>query len=138
MNSVRVKKNELEMKVWENKQRHDKLLKETTRRYWAACKAELEKAMERVEKMDKSWSVGLLSLPKPEDHSMDYEDAMAMLKMSCDETIELSAEDFSKLVLNQWEWRRGFLHVCSSYGMNGPTGPTGSSGDEGVSGQIDF
>ncbi len=56
-----------------------------------------------------------LHMPLPEDHSSDYEEAIGLLKMSEDQTIRLSNEDFRAYVLDEWGWRSQFIGSNSMY-----------------------
>lgn len=41
----------------------------------------------------------------PEDHTEDYDRVIAMLKMSVDENVQLTSEEFSQYVQDNWQWK---------------------------------
>jgi hypothetical protein len=47
-------------------------------------------------------------LPEPQDYTQDYDAALAMLKWSVDDQVELDQRSFEQLVLNRWAWARAF------------------------------
>lgn len=55
------------------------------------------------------------SLPQPEDHTSDYDGAIAMLQWSTDPQYELDESTFANLVLNQWHWSGSWAATNSSY-----------------------
>jgi len=56
-----------------------------------------------------------LNLVFPQNHSQDYRRALEMMRASVFDEVKLSAEDFSRYVLNDWEWRANFLAATNQY-----------------------
>jgi hypothetical protein len=56
-----------------------------------------------------------LEILEPVCHLGDYDRAIAMLEMTTEEQIEISARDFDRYVLDNWEWRADFDMRNSSY-----------------------
>lgn len=56
-----------------------------------------------------------LYLSEPEDHTKDYDTVIRMITMSQDETIELDDTAFTQFVMDDWQWKRQFLHANSVY-----------------------
>jgi hypothetical protein len=54
-------------------------------------------------------------MPQPEDHTGDYDGAIAMLQWSTDDRYELDESTFANLVLNQWHWSGSWAATNSSY-----------------------
>ena len=50
-----------------------------------------------------------LGLVFPEDHSRDYERALAMMESSIYEEVVLTANEYDAYVLNNWEWKNNFI-----------------------------
>lgn len=63
-----------------------------------------------------------LDLNYPEDHTKDYERAIRMMQASIYDNVKLSAEDFSRYVLNDWEWRESFVTSNAGYVSRSQTG----------------
>jgi len=54
-------------------------------------------------------------LPKPSEHTNEYEQVLKMLDFSVDDTIELSHDDFANYVLDDWNWKQTFSTTNLSY-----------------------
>lgn len=63
-----------------------------------------------------------LDLQYPEDHTKDYERAIRMMQASIYDNVKLSAEDFSRYVLNDWDWRDSFIANNAFYVNRAQTG----------------
>ncbi len=53
--------------------------------------------------------------PLPESHVGEYNRAIKMVEMSVDDVIELDQHQFDQLVLDNWNWKRGFEIAKSAY-----------------------
>lgn len=51
----------------------------------------------------------------PEDHTRDYDDAIALLEWSQDVTIELTQAQFRQYVQDDWGWKEGWLVSNTAY-----------------------
>lgn len=54
-------------------------------------------------------------LPKPENHTDDYDTAIQMLEWHQGDSIELGVDDFQHYVLDQWRWKQAFAASMSNY-----------------------
>ena len=54
-------------------------------------------------------------LPRPEEHTEDYDSAISMLEWHEGDTIELEQHQFNELVLGQWGWHKSFTSNTTSY-----------------------
>jgi len=91
----------------ENRGRHGKIVKEARESY--VCKAE-EALKERLAQIAKGKIVGLeFRLTPPQDFTEAYDTAIQMLEWTEDKTITLSAGEFRKLVMDEWDWLSDFL-----------------------------
>ena len=63
-----------------------------------------------------------INLAEPVDHTADYDRVMAMLEMSVDDTVILSAQEFNQFVLDDWEWSRlaSYTNQCYAAGTRVP------------------
>lgn len=50
----------------------------------------------------------------PSDHSKEYTDAIEMLEMSVDDTIQLDEQSFKAFIKNQWLWSDSFNEFLTS------------------------
>lgn len=57
----------------------------------------------------------IINLPEPTDQTADYDRVIRMLSMSVDKVIELSEQEFSCYVQDNWQWKRQFISASSNY-----------------------
>ncbi len=75
--------------------------------------AELRKRAEGIEAGN---DVDLhFKMPEPQDHTNDYDTAIAMVQWSVEGTVEITYYDFQKYVLDQWDWTRRFSETVNHY-----------------------
>lgn len=53
--------------------------------------------------------------PPPEDHTHDYDDAIAMMQWSTDDTIELTQGQFRQYVQDDWGWKDSWVASNTAY-----------------------
>ena len=51
----------------------------------------------------------------PQSYEDSYQRAIRMLELSVDDTIEVEEDVFNQLVLDEWNWKRGFTATTMSY-----------------------
>lgn len=116
MDLVTVRKTDLIEVVKQNREKHNLIFAESVNGYWEKAQTELDKQIEKARIKDTS---GLhLSLPYPTSHEKEYIRALKQLEMSVDENIELSQNEFSQLVMNDWSWKTSFINTYSTYGTS--------------------
>jgi hypothetical protein len=54
-------------------------------------------------------------LPRPEDHTADYEREIRMLELSREPEIRLRAQLFDQIVMDRWGWSAAFSATNSAY-----------------------
>jgi hypothetical protein len=59
--------------------------------------------------------IGAVWLPVPEEHTEDYDRAIAMLEWEIEDDIRLNEHDFATFVLNQWGWAKSYATSTQSY-----------------------
>jgi hypothetical protein len=147
MEKIRVKKEELLQKLTVNFGKWKKVHRRAMNAYWRTVSSTLRKSRIKAVRKDPTWMSGIVLTP-PEDHSDDFETAIRMLRMSCEDEVEVSEEDFNSYVLNRWHWRQGYIARASVYcsssssssrssssgstGVTGPCGPEGAKGEQGL------
>lgn len=113
MNNVKVSKADLLKVVIANRAAHAELYTEAIAGYRKKAVQALEKEL-KAARAGKKFSL-VLRLTEPQSHVADYDRALAMLKMSVDDVIELTAENFQELVRDEWHWRGQFISSNSHY-----------------------
>jgi hypothetical protein len=56
-----------------------------------------------------------ITMRTPEDHTEEYDAVIGLLELSTDDTVELTAHDYERFVLDRWEWKRSFEDNTMSY-----------------------
>ncbi len=114
MKTVKIRKGELKAIVAKNAAKHREDLAEAWDGYNKACIEVLEKLLTKFRSGEKVAAVQLYERP-PEDHTKDYDRVLKMIDMSVDTEIELDQNDFSRYVLDEWEWKEMWAVSNSKY-----------------------
>ena len=56
-----------------------------------------------------------LDLVYPQDHSKDYDRAIRMMESSVFDEVCLTVNEFDAYVMNDWEWKKNFISMNTSY-----------------------
>ena len=70
----------------------------------------------RMDKDDNYDAKENINFAKPIDSSDDYRKAIRMVEMTQDEIIELSEDQFDKLVMDNWDWKQALTMTSAMYG----------------------
>lgn len=54
-------------------------------------------------------------LPIPQDYTGEYDEAIKMLEMCIDNEIVITSDDFDRLVMDNWGWKKSFSETVSNY-----------------------
>lgn len=114
MKTITVPKAELLSKLVENKETHREVFEEALEGWRQTSIVELDALAEKL-KSGKVVPVVSMHLPAPQDHTRDYERAIAMLEMDINDEVELTLGEFSQYVMDDWAWQREFLTSNSGY-----------------------
>lgn len=113
MQTVTVNKKELLIVLKLNRAKH---LEE----FNSASKIFMQDAIEKLQNMlataqTKGKIIQSLGLTEPVSYVSSYDTAIKMLDMSIDVTIELSQNEFTQYVEDQWGWRTQFVATTGYY-----------------------
>ena len=101
-----------------NRIRHKEIVKEARVSYVAKAEKVL---LVRLGQIKEGEIVRLdFSLRPPQDYTAAYDTAIQMLEWSTDETVEVSASEFRKLAMDEWDWMDDFL-ITNSVGSRRAT-----------------
>src|SRR6516165_11538428 len=98
MNQVKVRRADLLAKVRTNRDAHRELFLRAQQGYRKLVIEELDRMLADA-KAGRQISRAI-NLAEPVDHTADYDRVMAMLEMSVDDTVILSAQEFNQFVLD--------------------------------------
>lgn len=96
-----------------NRDDHRAIFDEAVEGYKQKATELLEDHIDRIRKGD--LTAVYVNLPRPEDHTQDYNRVIKMLELSTDSTIELDEHDFAQYVMDDWAWKRQFLISNTHY-----------------------
>lgn len=108
-----MEKKELLKVITKNRELHKQVYKE-------AKKAYQKKGIKLLNALKSKLEAGetirpYIDLLIPEDHTDEYDRAIEMLKYDVREQIELEESEFSRFVLDSWEWKEAWLTTTASY-----------------------
>ena len=114
MKEVKVKRTELLAVIQKNREDH-------RAGFLKAQEGFRKRVIEELDTMLKEAREGqnyrlYVGLPQPEDKTKDYDRVIEMLRMSVDEIIEITQEEFAHFVLDQWQWKQNWSTTNSMYG----------------------
>lgn len=102
MKNIQVSKTELINKLSANLKNHYDFFVQAQEGYRKMVIAELDSMLKDARENKKIRTV--IKFDAPKNHSEDYGRVIGMLRMSIDETVELSEEEFKNYVLDKWDW----------------------------------
>lgn len=111
--NIQVHKSELLDKLRENRKGHRAIVEDAWKGYKAEVIRQLEKQLKRARKGVKKQIA--VYIPIPEDHTDDYDRAIAMLEMEVRDVFEVTEQEFENYVRDQWNWSGAFLATNSTY-----------------------
>jgi hypothetical protein len=116
MRSVKINKKELLGIVRDNKEKHIAEYKEAVSDYIEAAKKVIEYNTKKVDEGTLESIAKCKSVPSaPKSYEDDYSRAIRMLELSVEKEIELEADVFNQLVLDEWTWKNQFALMASTY-----------------------
>lgn len=113
MRPVRVDKATVLVTLKENRAKHRDIFLEAIEGYRTEVIEQLERHI--VEMKSGKPKRTYISIPYPEDHTSDYDDAIDMLEMSVDSVVELDSDAFQAFYKDKWGWKNQFLASNSGY-----------------------
>ena len=104
---MNVPREKLLMELRVNRSRHKEIIKEARVSYVAKAEKVLLAKLGQI----KEGNIVQLSfsLRPPQDYTTAYDTAIQMLEWSTDETVAISASEFRKLAMDEWDWMDDFL-----------------------------
>ena len=132
MNTVKVRKQELMDILVKNRAEHEEEYRKACVVFWDDTRADIGSALDEINELLKTKAESIADLSalnrdvarvmikmtefsEPEQHLDDYDRAIAMLKMSVDTEIVLTADQFKNYVHDDWQWSRSFASNTRAY-----------------------
>lgn len=114
MQTVNVKKSDVIDTLEQNRADHKAIFEEANANY----RQKVVNAMRaRADEIEQGGEIKVhFDLPKPEDHTEDFDEALQTLGWEQRDTLDLNRHDeFAQWMLNKWHWDRSFLANTTSY-----------------------
>lgn len=113
MNEIIVDKKKLIDILKTNREAHRKVFEEALEGWKIAATKEIERlaAEAKAGKLKNAY----LSLPRPDDHTPDYDRAIQMLELDISSTVELDEHEFSQYVQDDWGWKHQWAVANTMY-----------------------
>lgn len=118
MEKITVQKAELLAKLRANRADHRTIFEEALAGFERETVKELQARIDGI-RQGKRRDVRVYA-SVPQDHTKEYDRAIAMIEMSLGDTIVLSESDFAQYVMDDWGWQDQFL--SNTYGSKTATG----------------
>ena len=113
MEAITVDKSQLIGKITNNRKDHRKIFEEAVEGYKKESIRLLEEHIRNIKNGDLIEI--FVRLPRPEDHTSDYDRVLEMLNMHIGDEIEIDEASFASYVMDDWDWKRQFLSTNSAY-----------------------
>lgn len=113
MDTVKVDRKGLLMKLEVNRDNHRALFLKAQEGYRKIVIEELDKSLRDAREGRNIRT--MIALQAPQDHTDDYDNVIEMLKMSVDTTVEIAAHDFQCYVMDKWQWAATANFLNSTY-----------------------
>lgn len=114
MKEVRIAKDALKARVQQNRRGHRVEYEAAIEGYRTTVLEWLSTQIDKAKAGHRDIEV-YFSMPKPEDHTADYDNVLDMLAMSEDTTIVLSNQEFRCYVRDEWGWQPETKAIFSNY-----------------------
>ncbi len=116
MDKITVNKAELITKLKENKKTHRETFLEAQQGYREEVIRVLDKTLKDA-RNGKNVNT-YISLPKPEDHTQDYETSIEMLEWCIEDEIAITRKNYENFIRDEWSWTGAFTHSTGLYCNN--------------------
>jgi hypothetical protein len=113
MNTIRVNKAELLGKIKANRATHTDIFERALVKYRELVIVELDKMLAEAKAGRRI--LRAVNLVEPVNHTRDYDRAIAMLEMSVDKEVKLTASEYAQYVDDDWGWKGQFRTSNSRY-----------------------
>jgi len=116
MNAIKMNRQELLAIVRENKIKHVAEFEESVTDYKALVLqiAQANAKLAKTGNLDEFKK--MKAMPQsPQSYETSYARAIRMLELSVEEIIEVEEDVFNQLVLDEWDWKRGFVAASAMY-----------------------
>lgn len=115
MKDTLMSREELLVALRKNRETHQDTYTKAVEGYRQKAAEVIERALEDVKNGGFHDPWALSRLPVPEDHSADYDTAIAMLEVDRRNELLLDERSFRRFVRDEWEWKREWAQTSAIY-----------------------
>lgn len=130
-----VKKSDLLTKLKENRTQNVVVYRDALVKYRKKAGERLASTLKKIE-AGRKFNLSFADIPKPVSYEKEYDKVIGLLEMSVEDETEITSNEYSCYVLDDWTWKNHFFmnstRIYGAVGATGPAGPTGASGPEGT------
>lgn len=114
MREMKMRRTDLTDVLKKNRSEHRVIFEKAVEGFVVQAQKELATLAERALK---GWGHIQLAvrLPIPQDYTAEYDKAIKMLEMCIDDEIVITSDDFDRLVMDNWGWKKSFTDTVSNY-----------------------
>jgi hypothetical protein len=113
MEKITVTKTDLLAILNENRAKHRTVFEAALAAYAVEARRILQAEVDRLSQ-GKLAEV-YVSVPRPKDHTADYDRVIRMINLHTGDTIQLGESDAAMYVMDDWRWKRDFVRMSNSY-----------------------
>lgn len=115
LTNVLVNKQELLVTVQKNAQEHDEIYKEAVEAWRVQIVKYHNKQIRHIKKHGEEDANAAMAIPRqPISNATEYKRAIKMIEMSTMDELELTAQQFNQLVMDEWSWSGNFRTMASN------------------------
>lgn len=115
---VKVKRGWLIGVVQKNRDEHRDTFTKAHQKYQDAIIKWLTEYLEEARTTKRDITVKYFQGAQPEDHTIDYDLVLDMLKNGSEDTINITGSDYRRFVLDRWDWTQQFVSASNAYGVS--------------------
>lgn len=113
MDKITVAKGDLLAILNDNRSKHRAVFEAALAAYAVEARRVLQEEQDRLSQ-GKLAEV-YVALPRPKDHTADYDRVIRMITLHTGDTIQLGENDAAMYVMDDWRWKRDFVKMSSTY-----------------------
>ena len=116
MTNITVSKDRILKILKSNKEKHIKEYNEALTAFYTKAAMVFSSMMEKALNSDPSLTINeVCELIKPISHQEEYELVIRMLQMDLNEVVDLSRQEYTQYIDDNWTWTQQFKSINSSY-----------------------
>ena len=118
MQKIKVNKNQLIEILKKNKEEHASIYSVAYEKYRQRIISSLKEHIQAAENSKNKKIKFRFNLTEPQNYIDEYNRAIQMLEMSVDEVVELTEQEFTNFVQDEWSWSNAWANSNSEYCQN--------------------